>query len=224
MTTSDASWSHSLRQIGELERGDHWYLRDTDQCYFFGEYTAYAGFGHSQTNQLIVNLKKKPSLRDTPQWAYKTEAIRRVASSIAANIKPELLGGVTFVPIPPSKPQTSPDYDDRMAQVARSIGPACDVRELLFTQVEREAFHTSSSRRDPCELRQTLGLRTEEFGAPTPSIIMLLDDVLTTGCSYVTCRDILAEVFPNASIFGLFVARRVVDRSAGLLDLDAALS
>ena len=66
MTTSDASWSPSLRKVTDLERGDHWYLRESDQCYFFGEYTPGKGWAHSQTNQLVLNLKILPALRMSP--------------------------------------------------------------------------------------------------------------------------------------------------------------
>ena len=44
--------------IDELTRRDHYYLDETE-CVFIGEYTARAGYQHSQTNQLILNLKIK---------------------------------------------------------------------------------------------------------------------------------------------------------------------
>jgi hypothetical protein len=218
MTISDASWSSSLRRIGDLERGDHFYLRDSDQCYFFGEYTAYKGWSHSETNQLIANLKKKPSTRDTVQWTYKLDAIGRLARSIAANLRPEALSGITFIPIPPSKPAAHPDYDDRMAQVAARIRPGGDARDVLFTEFERDARHTSGGRRDPDALRQTLGIRKDLLLTPAPTTIALLDDVLTTGCSFTVCRDLLAALVPDVTIVGIFAARRVIDRSAAFED------
>lgn len=219
MTTSDASWSHSLRQISDLERGDHWYLRDTDQCYFFGEYTPYKGWSHSTTNQLIANLKKKPSTRGTMQWNHKLNAIGQLARTIGANIKPEALPGVTFVPIPPSKPEDHPEYDDRMRQVATRIRTGCDSRDILFTQIERDARHTSGNRRDPEALRDSLGIRNALL-TPPPTTIALLDDVLTTGCSFTVCRDLLAALVPGATIVGIFAARRVIDRTSMFEDFD----
>jgi predicted amidophosphoribosyltransferase len=47
-----------------------------------------------------------------------------------------------------------------------------------------------------------------------PKQVILLDDVLTTGCSFIVCKAIIAEAWPAADIFGLFVARRVIDRSS----------
>lgn len=217
MKTSDESWSGSLRQVGDLERPDHWYLTEQDVCYFFGEYTAHKGFAHSVTNQLIANLKKKPSTRDTPQWSYKTGAISRAARAIAANIQPAALPTLTFVPIPPSKPPTSPDYDDRMTQVAKQIAPGCDVREILQTVKDRDPRHLTGDKRDPVALRATLMVR-EALIAKPPSQIILLDDVLTTGCSYTVCRELLIEAIPGVEVFGIFVARRAVDRTSAFED------
>jgi hypothetical protein len=159
MTTSDASWSSKLRIIGDLERSDHWHLTGEDKCAFFGEYTARAGYAHSFTNGLIANLKKKPSTRNTPQWRYKARAISDVGRAIATNLAAEAIATTAFIPVPPSKSPNSPDYDDRMAQVARAIGANVDVRELLFARHDREAMHTNSNQRDPAALRASLGLR-----------------------------------------------------------------
>ncbi len=98
MAISDESWSAKLRTIGDLERPDHCYLTTSDECFFFGEYTARAGYAHSRTNSMITNLKKKPVLRSTWQWRHKEQAIRECAAAIAANIKPEYLPQVVFVP------------------------------------------------------------------------------------------------------------------------------
>lgn len=223
MTTSDASWSPKLRVVGDLEREDHWYLGADDHCYFFGEYMPRKGFAHSATNQLVMNLKKKPDLRHTAQWSHKLATIQRVARTIQSNILPEALPGLTFVPIPPSKPPTSPGYDDRMAQVARQIAGNCDVRELIVTQAERDARHTTGEKRDPAALRATLALVPALLANP-PRQIVLLDDVLTTGCSFRVCRTMLQEALPSADIFGVFVARRVIDRTSpfeAFIDLDA---
>lgn len=212
MPTSDASWSARLRVVGDLERPDHWFLTDADACAFFGEYTAGAGYGHSSTNQLIHNLKKSPELAGTDQYVWKGRAIRNVGGAIAANLNAEALARACLVPIPPSKRPGDPGYDDRMVQVARAIGPAVDVREVLVTTGQREARHVQSTRRDPDALRATLGLNPALL-QPAPEQVILLDDVLTTGCSFMVCKAMLSEVWPQAKFFGLFVARRALDRT-----------
>jgi hypothetical protein len=149
MAISDESWSPRLRKIGDLERPDHWYVSESDECYFFGEYTARAGYAHSRTNSIIANLKKKPKLRTTAQWRHKEEAIRQCAAAIAANIKAAELPQVVFVPIPPSKTPDNPDYDDRLTRLARAISPEADVREIIFSIADREARHATGDHRDP---------------------------------------------------------------------------
>mgnify|MGYP001027605510 CR=1 FL=1 len=47
-----------LTQIDKLIRGQHYHLEVGDLCYFFGEYTARQRAAYSETNQLIMNLKK----------------------------------------------------------------------------------------------------------------------------------------------------------------------
>lgn len=208
MVTLDESWTGALRQIGELELPDHHLLRKTDHCFFMGDYTARAGFGHSSTNDLISNLKKSPQVRHTGQWRHKLRAIQEVAAAIRANLKVERVPHLTFVPIPPSKPRGHPEYDDRVTQIARQIGPNVDVREMIIAVCEREPRHLADNHRDPVELRGTLALDPALL-EPAPTEIILMDDVLTTGCSFVVCKTMLSEQFPEVPIWGLFVARRV---------------
>lgn len=208
MTTSDASWSAKFRLIGDLERPDHHYLSEQDQCVFWGEYTARAGYAHSTTNGLISNLKKSPSLKGTAQWRYKLAAIEDVARVMKAAVKPEALPSLTFVPIPPSKLPGEPEYDDRMAQVARLISPQ-GARELIRAIASRDARHNSDNKRDPAELRATLHIN-ETVSAPPPTHVFLIDDVVTTGCSFTVCKQMLIERFPGIKVTGMFVARRAL--------------
>jgi hypothetical protein len=209
MVTLDESWTGALRVVGDLELPDHHYLDQNDQCYFMGAYTARASFGHSSTNQIIFNLKKSPLKRNTYEWRHKLRAIREVAAAIRANLNAERLPHLTFVPIPSSKPRGHAEYDDRMTQVARLLGPQIDVRELIVTTCERETRHLGSNTRDPVELRQTLALNGDLLD-PAPTEIILLDDVLTTGCSFRVCKVMLNEQFPGVPVSGLFVARRAL--------------
>ncbi|CAN5310954.1 hypothetical protein BH10PSE1_BH10PSE1_24310 [soil metagenome] len=217
MPTFDESWSGRLRIIGELERPDHWHLTADDNCAFFGEYTARAGWGHSSTNQLILNLKKKPELAGTQQYAYKTQAIRDIATALKANLDPAAFPGLVVTPVPPSKAPGATGYDDRMARVARLIDPAIDVREVLVTAVERDAMHAQNAHRDPQALRDSLAFRPELIASP-PRQVLLLDDVVTTGCSFRVCKRMIGEIWPDAQVYGVFVARRVIDRGT---DFDA---
>ncbi|UVK40682.1 hypothetical protein LHFGNBLO_002174 [Mesorhizobium sp. AR10] len=76
------------REIDDSNRGDHTRLTANDMCMFLYEFTAFEhtnglGFKFSDTNQLIHNLKKKPSERLTKGgWKYKAEAIGKCASAM----------------------------------------------------------------------------------------------------------------------------------------------
>jgi len=51
-----------LLKVDDSNRSDHWYLTPGDRCYYFYEYTAHKGFGHSKVNSFIANLKKPTEL------------------------------------------------------------------------------------------------------------------------------------------------------------------
>lgn len=210
MTKFDESWSGKARRIGTLERGDHFRLTEEDRSFFFGEYTARAGFAHSSTNGLISNLKKKPSTKGTAQWSYKLLAIQEVAAVIKESMTPANLASVCFVPMPPSKTKDHPEYDDRMENVAAATG-ASDVRPILYSVFDREARHETTEPRDPDELRVQLQLNPTLI-YPVPTNVILLDDMVTTGCGLIVAKEKLRTVWPDAKIVGLFVARRVLPK------------
>ena len=205
MPKFDESWTGKLRQIGDLERPDHVFLRAEDECAFLGAYTARAGFGHSSTNDLIFNLKKPMARRGQPGWSYKARAIQDAARALRGSLNADNLPKWTIVPIPPSKPVDHPDHDDRVAQIAHLISPG-HVREVIRTSGAREARHLIDDARSLDGLRATLTIDEAQI-FPRPSGVILLDDVLTTGCSFRVCRSMIAEIWPQAVVFGLFVAR-----------------
>ena len=123
-------------------------------------------------------------------------------------INPTALPNLTFVPIPPSKLPAEPEYDDRMLRIARLISPV-GTRELIRATVTRMARHSADVKRDPQQLRATLQI-DEAQTAPLPTHIFLIDDVITTGCSFRVCKQMLVERFPGVEITGMFVARRAL--------------
>lgn len=195
-----------------MERQDHWYLTPEHFCYFFGEYTSRGGYSHSSTNQIITNIKKKPSLQGTPQWQYKVRAMQQVAAAVRSAIDTAAYARVTLVPIPPSKLRTDPEYDARMAWIARAVSPQINVRELIEPVAARVPLHESDQRLHPDALMATLRLQ-ESLSEPTPQEIILIDDVITTGCSFVACRALLQQRYPGVTISGIFAARRALDRT-----------
>lgn len=109
-----------LSKIDDLTRPDHTDLNPGDLCFYLGECTARRGYDFSDTNHLIINLKKPMARRGRPEWRYKLQAIeeagRRLREAITA-VNPNWLSVATLVPVPPSLVKTDPLYDDRMTQV-----------------------------------------------------------------------------------------------------------
>ena len=204
------SLSRSLLKIDKLALPDHCYLDENDECYYFGEYTTGRGYKHSPTNQLIMNLKKPMDRQGMRDWRYKGEAINQVAEMMREAIVERI---ATFVPIPPSKAKSDSMYDDRISQVlntAFSHEERYDVRELVMQVSSRQPFHNMQSRQNPEEKARNYKIN-EVVANPSPSLIAVVDDVLTTGCHFKAIKIILSRRFPGVKIIGLFIARRVPD-------------
>lgn len=218
-----------LTLIDDLARKDHYYLQPQDSVLFYGEYTARAGYASSPTNNLISNLKKAPTKKGKPEYRWKERAIDQCAEILRSTLKREKLAedGFVVVPAPPSNRPDHPEYDDRMIQIARKFcaGSHLDCRDLLVTTEDRPPMHVSDAKRDPNRLRQTIRVN-ESCVEPTPQRVLLVDDVLTTGCTFKVCGAILKERFPGIAVAGVFIARRVsphVPEEFQPIDLDDVL-
>lgn len=191
------------------------HLTAADQCYFLREYTAGRGYAGSETNHLILNLKKPPDRRGKPEWFYKERAIEQVADEFRASVNLSALRRVTLVPMPPSKAKSDPLYDDRMLQVLRAVDVEgqLDIRELLRNRESMDAAHTVTPRPSIADLIANLEV-DDALAQPAPRSIALVDDVITTGAHFVAAKTVLESRFPAVPIRGLFVARRVFDETA----------
>ena len=180
MTTSSENLPRHFTAIDDLTRRDHYHLTDADRCFFLGEYTSGAGFGH--TNSLIGNFKKPVDRRGRPEWHYKEQAIARVAMGFRVAFPEHALERLTLVPIPPSKARGHPLYDDRMVQMLRRIRayPPLDVRELIVQTRSMQAAHEGSERPSPQDLEAAYELEPALL-TPAPQLLVVVDDMLTTG-------------------------------------------
>jgi hypothetical protein len=198
--------------VDDLLRPLYPHLTAADQCYFLREYTAGRGYAGSETNRLILNLKKPPDRRGRTEWRYKEEAVRQVAREFRESLTPQRLRAITFVPMPPSKRKGDPLYDDRMLRVLHAVDEErqLDIRELLVLAESTVPAHAAAARPTIEQLIANLEI-DEDFAQPAPTSIALVDDVLTTGAHFVAAKRVLTGRFPGISVRGLFVARRVFD-------------
>jgi len=197
-------------RIDEVTIHDHWYLESEDICVYHGDYTSGGGFKFSETNSLILNLKKSPERKGASEWYYKEQAIKKCGQIIKLGLKNSWLETITLVPVPPSKCPADPAYDPRMTQILQQIDPAkhLDIRELVCQRESFIASHDTSDRPSPNEIRMRYSIN-ETLANPTPTNIAIFDDVLTTGAHFKAMQSLLLERFPGVGIVGVFIARRV---------------
>jgi hypothetical protein len=208
--TSDSTFPSRLTEIDELTRSDHYYLTDSDKCYFIGEYTARQRGPYSAGNNLIMNFKKKMDRQGRAEWRYKGIAIQQAAEAFENLLDAKFLNTTTFVPIPPSRAKSDPLYDDRMTQMLKAIRPdrPLDVRELIIQSQTTDAAHDRQDRLRPEEL-EALYRVDRRLRSPAPSRLAICDDVLTTGCHFRAAQAVLQKTFPGVRTIGLFIVRRV---------------
>jgi predicted amidophosphoribosyltransferase len=212
MTTSgDNSFPPRLTKIDELTRGDHTFLDASDECLFFGDYSARRGFTHSATNHLILNFKKPVKFRGHPSWRYKAIAINAAAKAFSQNLD-SAFSEITLVPVPPSKLKNDPEYDDRIMDMLRALrapaGKGVDYRELVQQTVPMTAAHSSANRPPPEDWEKVYAI-DEKLAEKVPKWIGIIDDLLVTGCRFRAMSNVLKRRFPGTRITGLFIARRV---------------
>jgi predicted amidophosphoribosyltransferase len=195
--------------IDDSNIADHTRLRADDRCLFLFEYTSGRDYSFSATNSLINNLKKKPT-SSAAQLGYKGQAINACGLYFREGLDAGWLERATLVPIPGSKAPDHADFDDRMTGVAHAIGPNLDVRALVRqTQSLRASHEVGDGERVSVEELLAAYQIDESLVRPDPVTIGIMDDVLTAGTHYRAMQTVLSRRFPAATIFGLFVARRV---------------
>lgn len=201
----------NLQQIDRLYLQNHYYLSDSDECFYILSYTSHKPYTYSEDNSIITNLKKGMHKRELAEWKYKLQAIDQCASFLRSiNIPSIFSDNITIVPIPPSKIKTDPNHDDRLIQVLnKAFNDTIDIRELITQEHSTEADHTTANRRSPEEIKRNY-IFNEDLAANAKENIIIFDDVLTTGAHYIAAKEIIKENMHNiTSIKGLFIARRV---------------
>ncbi|GLX90822.1 hypothetical protein Pfra02_33900 [Pseudomonas fragi] len=189
------------------------FLSAEDSCAHYGEYTSGGGFGASETNQQIFNLKKSPTASPA-QLQWKARAISYWGDVIltSAGLNLDVCATeVTFVPIPCSKPTGHPEYDDRMLQVMTYVAQrkhGIDVRPLLIQSEARDAQH-QGNRSDPAGLAASLQLDRAYLQSPLRPYVIVVDDVITRGASFAAAKSVLSVLPGVQVVHGMFLAKTV---------------
>jgi hypothetical protein len=205
--------AEKLTRVDTTILADHSKLTATDEVYFWREYTSGRDYTFGPGNDLISNLKKKPSSSSQAELRHKQRVIGECSRFFRGAITTTWLDQATFVPVPGSKAVGHPDYDDRMASIFSGIrsAPPIDVRRMVVQTRSTGAAHEAG----PLGIRPTVDDLIANYTidpatlSPTPSLIGIVDDVLTAGVHYRAVHTVLQQQFPDAKIVGFFVARRV---------------
>lgn len=210
--------------VDQVARAPKRFLDDRDTCFYYLQKDG-LGFDagpHAQENQMIINFKHDPAKYDpsSPQMYYKCEAVKIFARAVyrfLCDRREAFRDGALLIPIPTSKPRGAVDYDARLDDLCELVAenvsfarycPALDVvRDLGKTRM-------GEVRRDPIAIKSNLAIDCSGMGRPG-SIIVLVDDVLTTGAHFAACRDLIKEVDPSAQIIGLFLSIQLRSWDAG---------
>lgn len=200
-----------LSLIDDSNQSDHYRLNSGDACYYLFEYTSNRNYSFSSTNNLISNLKKKPSTSNQPGYHYKGRAITACAGYLKTALNPAWLNQATLIPVPCSKAQDHPDFDDRIERICRSITqPPPDVRRIVTQRYSTAASHeVQNGERVTVEQLLEAYEIDESLTSPTPGKIAIVDDVLTAGTHYRAMHTVLSARFPGVPVVGIFIARRV---------------
>lgn len=204
-----------LQKIDEHTRPDHWYLDEGDECYYVSEYTPRQGFHYSETNDLIINLKKPVDRRGRPEYHWKERAIRRSGELLRSVLNVDWIPSAMLVPIPCSKAKGHPLYDDRILQVLGRMtqGLTCNVSELVLQTESLESFHDGSRLR-PDELIEYYELDEELCNCEPPNEVTIFDDLLTTGSHFKAMKSVINGHWPNVPVSGIFIARRYIPQES----------
>lgn len=202
-----------LQSIDQLLISNHFYLTPSDKCFFLGEYTSRKGYEYSETNQLILNLKKGLDKINTKEWKYKNAAIEKYGAILAKIFIDKDISGSVFVPVPPSKSKTDPLHDNRLVQVLEkanfySLINKFLIKELVIQKISTEAFH-ENFRMEPGALAKLYEIDTSKLEF-NPKRFIIFDDMLTTGSHFKAVQAILKNTFPNVEVVGLFLTRRAL--------------
>lgn len=199
--------------IDEIERRSLRHLDDSDLCYYYLVRIP-GGYSASEANNRIDNFKKEPErFRNNPTvWGYKQSEIKRFAADVQRFLEQSFFRNaisqfevVSISPMPTSKPRSHKDFDPRLEQLCQIVSDGNEQVQYmnLFDMREETVPSHKQGSRDVEFLESRIILTASRL----PDLVILVDDVLTSGAHFAACRNLIRKAAPAAPIIGLFLAR-----------------
>lgn len=172
----------------------------------FGASYVYAPRGQSQLSQTAkryVGALKRGDSHLLPQF------VQRIVLHAQQGEFPNFFGpAVTLIPVPGSAPLVKGGLwvPLLLANAFRDSGLARDVAPVIsrIAPVRKSAFAAAADRPN---VQQHYDSLTVQVVKPAPTHIVLIDDVVTQGCTFLAAASRLAEAYPDAEIRGFAIVR-----------------
>lgn len=188
------------------------FLDSKDECYYFLDYTL-GGYQESESNSIVLNFKKDLVHKDNILvWNYRTRAINFFASAINDVLRKNInCNHFILIPCPTSKPNNHPNFNDRLLCVAHTLihsNPLYKVYNCFNRTQEVIPVHQGGARKVE-EIIRTTKISLPPTFLNQESIIVLFDDVLTTGAHFKACQKIIMREWGvmQENIIGFFLAK-----------------
>jgi predicted amidophosphoribosyltransferase len=183
------------------------YLVASDEVYFAREYKIRGGLSAGETNQLILNFKKAGSKRALVEWQYRQRALACFADELADLLED---AACSLVAVPTSKAMTDRDYTNRFEDLFANLTlrlPLATCEQPLALSASVLPAHEGGDR-SPTEIAKQYSWCGLQNSAA--ELIVIIDDVLTTGGHFRAVHDSLRTNGFRGDIVGAFWARALL--------------
>ena len=207
---------YKWQKVGESSVVEH-INPEKDTCFFLMNYEPGISYENSEANDRISNFKAyaRP-LFDDAQQPHRAKACQQFVADLEVPISQMLadpsVGTIGLAFVPTSKSRDSVDYDDRFEVVCRQIEskfkPSLSFLMPVVAKTDRAPASQAGGRRDSHYVEKNkANLIWRGFGNNPPEILVIIDDVVTSGGQFRAFSDLVIENSPQPiAVIGLFWA------------------